>query len=96
MERINLNKLGHDLQTLMSDAEELLRATAGNPGEKISAVRARAEESLRSVRDRLSAAELEVANQARSADHYVHENPWRSMALAGGVAFLTGLLIGRR
>lgn len=96
MPRATLNRLGHDLRTLLTDAEELLQATAGAPGEKISAARSRAEHSLRNIRDRISAAEREVVDHAHSADHYVHENPWRSIAMTGGVALLVGLLLGRR
>jgi ElaB/YqjD/DUF883 family membrane-anchored ribosome-binding protein len=33
----------------------------------------------------------------RDATHdYVRENPWRSLAVAGAVAFLCGLLLSRR
>lgn len=96
MLRANLNKVAHDLHTLMADADELLRATAGAPGEKINAARVRAEESLRNIRERIRAAEREVVDRARSADRYVHENPWRSIATTGGIAFLLGLLISRR
>jgi ElaB/YqjD/DUF883 family membrane-anchored ribosome-binding protein len=91
-----LNKLGRDLRTLVADADELLKATADAPGEKIDAARARAARSLQALRDRISAAERDVIDRARSADHYVHENPWRSIAMTGGIAFLVGLLVGRR
>jgi ElaB/YqjD/DUF883 family membrane-anchored ribosome-binding protein len=96
MQRAILSKLGHDLRTLLADSDELLRATAGAPGERINAARARAEESLRNIRDRISVAEREVIGRARSADDYVHENPWRSIAITSGLAFLVGVLIGRR
>ena len=46
MSELNVGKLADDLQTLVSDAEELLRATAGVAGEKASEARDRAEESL--------------------------------------------------
>src|SRR5262249_22989265 len=52
MSELNVGKLADDLQTLVSDAEELLRATAGVAGEKASEARDRAEESLRAVRSR--------------------------------------------
>jgi ElaB/YqjD/DUF883 family membrane-anchored ribosome-binding protein len=91
-----LNKLGRDLRTLVADADELLKATADAPGEKIDAARARAARSLQGLRDRISAAERDVIDHTRSADRYVHENPWRSIAMTGGIAFLAGLLVGRR
>lgn len=96
MQRAALRKLGQDLRTLAADAQELLLATADAPSEEINTARARAAESLRELRDRIAAAEREVVGRARSADHYVHENPWRAIAMAGGVAFLVGRLFGRR
>jgi ElaB/YqjD/DUF883 family membrane-anchored ribosome-binding protein len=94
------DKLMEDLKAVMHDAEELLKATAGQTGEKISAVRARAEENLREVRRKLGEMEDDLMEQARAAvkgaDELVHEKPWQSIAVAAGVAFLLGLLAGRR
>jgi ElaB/YqjD/DUF883 family membrane-anchored ribosome-binding protein len=94
------DKLMEDLKAVMHDAEELLKATAGQTGEKISAVRARAEENLREVRRKLGEMEDDLMEQARAAvkgaDDLVHEKPWQSIAVAAGVAFLLGLLAGRR
>ena len=94
------DRLIEDLKVVVQDAEELLKATAGQTGDKISAVRARAEESLRNARRRLGELEEDVVARARSAakatDALVHEKPWQSIAIAAGVAFLLGLLAGRR
>ena len=54
MPEFNVGKLADDLQALVSDAEELLRATAGSAGELASDARDRAEQSLRAVRGRLA------------------------------------------
>lgn len=94
------DRLVEDLRAVVQDAEELLKATAGQTGEKISAVRSRAEASLRAARDRLGELEHDVMERARTAakatDELVHEKPWQSIAVAAGVAFLLGLLAGRR
>ena len=93
-------QLMDDLQTVLEDAEALLSATTGQAGERIQQVRARAEETVRAVKDRLSAAQNEVTRRAREAlddaDEYVRENPWQSIGVAAGIAFLVGLLAGRR
>jgi len=93
-------QLMDDLQTVLEDAEALLSATAGQAGERVQQVRARAEETVRAVRDRLAAAQDELTRRAREAlgdaDDYVHENPWQALGIAAGVAFLIGLLAGRR
>ena len=88
-------KLADDLHALVSDAEALLRATAGQAGEKAAEARERAEESLQSLRERLSDMEGVIKGRARQVDSYVHDNPWQALAIAGGIALLLGVLMGR-
>ncbi len=33
---------------------------------------------------------------ARSTDEYVHENPWTSIAIVGGIGIIFGWLLARR
>ena len=96
MNELNVGKLADDLQALVSDAEELLRATADSAGEKAAEARARAEESLRAVRGRLSSVEQDLRGKARVVGDYVEENPWKAIAVAGGIALVVGLLMGRK
>jgi ElaB/YqjD/DUF883 family membrane-anchored ribosome-binding protein len=97
---VSKDKLVADLKVVVADAEELLRATASQAGEKVSAARARIEASLASAKIKLSEAEraaLEKAKEAAKAtDEYVHEHPWRAVGIAAGAGLLLGLLIGRR
>ncbi len=96
---VSKEKLMEDLQLVVSDAEELLRATAGQAGEKVSAARERIQDSLNAARARLAVAQeamLEKTRQAAHAtDEYVHENPWRAVGVAAGVGLLVGMLISR-
>ena len=100
MDEVSTDKLMSDLRTVVADAEALLRATAGQAGDKMAEVRARAEESLRTARASLENAGADLAARARAgadvADEYVHENPWASVGIAAGVGFLIGYMIGRR
>ncbi len=93
-------QLMDDLRVVVDDAEALLKATAGQAGERVEQARHRAEESVKAARERLSELEGEVAlrarEAARSTDRYVHENPWGAIGIAAGVAFILGLLSGRR
>src|SRR5678815_645174 len=77
---VTTDQLLTDLKTVMNDAEALLRATSTQTGEKIQEVRARAEESLRQAKARLSSLEDEALRRARevadATDEYVRENPW--------------------
>ena len=96
MTGLNVGKLADDLQALVSDAEELLRATASAAGDKASEARERAEESLRTVRTRLSSVERDLRGRAREVGDYVEDNPWKALAMVGGVALVVGLLMGRK
>ncbi len=84
----------------MEDAEALIKATSTLTGEKIQEVRARAEESLRQAKVRLTEVEEEAMRRAReiadATDEYVRENPWQSVGVAAGIGLVLGLLIARR
>lgn len=96
---VSKEKLMQDLQLVVSDAEELLRATAGQVGDKVSAARERIQDNLIAAKARLLVAQddmLEKTRQAANAtDEYVHDNPWRAVGIAAGVGLLVGMLISR-
>ncbi|WP_133651051.1 DUF883 family protein [Paraburkholderia flava] len=85
-----------ELRTLMAELEETLgdgtQADAVVLREqlrkRLDSARARLQETREAVRER---AETALAD----ADDYVHENPWRTIAIVGGLALLTGALLAR-
>ena len=97
---VSKEKLVADLKVVVSDAEELLRATASQAGEKVSAARERIQTSLASAKVKLSEAEHALLEQtkkaAKATDEYVHEHPWNAVGIAAAAGFVLGLLIGRR
>ena len=100
MAEANVEKLMEDLRQVVVDVEDLLKATAGQAGERLGEARHRAEQTLSAARDRLSALEADATRRARAAvreaDDYVRDNPWQSVGVAAGVGFLIGLLVSRR
>ena len=94
------DKLVGDLKSLISDAEELLKLTADQQGGKLDDLRARIGDRVAIAKDRLADAEAAIVDSGKKAvrvtDDYVHENPWQSVGVAAGVAFLLGLLVSRR
>ena len=89
----NGEKLAEELRALVSEAEALLR----NSTETVSAAgREQAEATMADLRKRLTSLERQVKVRAREVDDYVHDNPWQAVAMAGGVALLLGLIMGRR
>ena len=60
-ERVTAEQLLDDLTAIVRDAENLLRATAAQGGEKVEEVRAKAEESLRHQEAKLAEARQQIA-----------------------------------
>ena len=94
--QFDAGKLAEDIKTLVRDAETLLRASAENAEDLTEEARQTAERSLHALRSRLSEVERDLRGRAEVLDGYVHDNPWTAVAVAGGVALLLGLLMGRR
>jgi ElaB/YqjD/DUF883 family membrane-anchored ribosome-binding protein len=96
----NKEKLISDLKVVVADADELLRATASQAGDKLGELRGRIQDHLTHARASLADAQVAVVDKAkqvgRATDDYVHDNPWRSVGVAAGIGFIVGLLIGRR
>jgi ElaB/YqjD/DUF883 family membrane-anchored ribosome-binding protein len=97
---VTKEKLAEDLKIVISDAEELLRVTAGQAGEKFAATRQKVQDSLERVKTELAEVEDVLVEQgrqaARAADEYVRANPWQSAGIAAGIGVIIGLLISRR
>lgn len=93
-------KLIEDLQQMVADAEELLKATANQSGEVAAIARARIQESLKVIKSRLRAAESAVIDRtrqsAKAADQYVHANPWQSIGISACAGVIVGMLVARR
>ncbi|NML85739.1 DUF883 family protein [Polaromonas sp.] len=88
------------IRSEISDAEELLSATADQVGEKMAGLRERIQRRLREAKSRLADAEVLLVDKTRAAaratDDYVHESPWTAIGVAAGIGVLVGLILGRR
>lgn len=93
-------KLMNDLKVVIADAEELLKMTASEVGDKAAALRTRMQARLEQAKsDLLHLQELTVVKAkevGQATDHYVRDNPWQAVGLAAGAGFLIGLLVSRR
>jgi len=104
MSTINLStekeQLIQDFKVVVADAEALLKATAGQGGEAMAAMRAKAEESLATAKVKISEAEAVLVARTKAAakatDEYVHVHPWQAIGIAASIGVVVGLLIGRR
>lgn len=89
-----------DLQALTRDAEDLLKATAGDVSEKAKEARSRVSAAL----DRAKATYTHLQEQtlasakaaAKKADMVIRDHPYESIGVAFGVGLLIGVLVTRR
>ena len=92
-------KLMSDVKVLIDDAEELLRATAGQTGEHITELRQRLERNIEDGRKALAERQNEwrqkVAQARGHTETYLRDNAWTAVALAAGIGMVLGLLLRR-
>ena len=101
---MNRNESGEnfkrDFSGTLDDAEELVRMTADQTGEQVTAARNKIMQSLSQARHELSRMQMQASETARRAaygvDDYVHTNPWKTLGFAALVGVVVGLLIARR
>jgi len=91
-------KLIEDFNAVVDDTERLLKALAASGVEKGTALRASAEQSLETARQRLKELQEEAGNRSRAAakatDDYVRANPWESIGTVAVIAALAGFVVG--
>jgi ElaB/YqjD/DUF883 family membrane-anchored ribosome-binding protein len=94
------DQLMNDLKSVISDAETWLRSGNVLSGEDLKAAKEKFERTLVGAKDDLMRYQEAVVEKTREAakvtDEYVHENPWRSIAIGAGVGLLLGVVISRR
>jgi ElaB/YqjD/DUF883 family membrane-anchored ribosome-binding protein len=88
--------IGSELRTLLSELEETL--SDGTQAD-VAALRAQLSTRLDTARARLNDTHQAVRERAGAAlsdaDAYLHEKPWQTIALVGGLALVAGVLLAR-
>src|SRR6266404_1756666 len=92
----NAEKVLTDLKVLARDAEEMLKATAGQAGDKMSDVRTRLAGALESAKATCHRLEEKAVAGAKATDRVIREHPYESIGVAFGLGLLIGVLVGRR
>jgi ElaB/YqjD/DUF883 family membrane-anchored ribosome-binding protein len=97
---VTREKLIADFKIVLADAEELLKATAAQTGDKAAEMREKIGEHLKRAKFRLQEEQEKVVARTKevagATDDYVHDHPWQAVGAGVGVGLLLGLLIGRR
>ncbi|SIT44826.1 conserved hypothetical protein [Paraburkholderia piptadeniae] len=88
--------IASELRRLMTELENSLGDGTQADAE---AIKTQFRKRLDDARSRLNDTRDAMRDRAQvafhDADEYVHENPWRTIALVGGVALIAGALIAR-
>ncbi|MDB5935518.1 MAG: hypothetical protein JWQ01_2862 [Massilia sp.] len=93
------DQLMNDLKSVIQDAESWLR-NSSLTGDDLKAAKEKFERTIAGAKDDLVRYQEMVVEKtkeaAKATDEYVHENPWRSIAIGAGVGLLLGVAISRR
>jgi ElaB/YqjD/DUF883 family membrane-anchored ribosome-binding protein len=93
---VSFNKLVNDFKVVVHDAEALLKATAGDLGEKAREARTRLVASLESCKSSLHVVEDKAIASAKAADRVIRDHPYQSIGLSFGIGLLIGVLVTRK
>ena len=89
-----------DLENLTRDAEELLKATAGDVSEKAKEARSRVAAALERAKTTCAQMQEQTVATAKAAakkaDTVIREHPYESIGIALGVGLLIGVLVARK
>ena len=92
-------KLIESFQALIADGEEIMNSLVGVSTEGVSLARDRFSEKLTTAKQAYQEAESslrsKVSDATQSADQYVSDNPWRSVAIAASAGAVIALLMQR-
>ena len=89
-------RLTSDLNLVLRDAEELLKATAGTGGENVKAAHSKLASALESAKATCERVKEKTVAAAKATDHVIREHPYQSIGVALGAGLLIGVLVGRR
>jgi ElaB/YqjD/DUF883 family membrane-anchored ribosome-binding protein len=88
--------IGSELRTLLSELEQTLTNGASADA---AVLRSQIKNRLDTARTRLNDTHLAMRERVNAAftdaDAYLHEKPWQTIALVGGLALVAGVLLAR-
>jgi ElaB/YqjD/DUF883 family membrane-anchored ribosome-binding protein len=89
-----------DLHAVVGELEGVIKSAAGAAGECTHGAEQGLKDRIEGARDRISdiegTARKLMRRGLRTADRYARDNVWQSLGAVAAVAFLAGLLVGRR
>ncbi len=92
----NTEQIVKDVKTLARDAEELVKATAGDVSERARDARARLTAALETAKQTCQRWEEKALEGAKATDKVVREHPYPSLGVAFALGVLLGVLVTRK
>ena len=89
-------RLVRDLKAVVSDAEELLKATAGQAGEKFAELRSRLAAALEDAKETCQDLSGKTTAVAKATDRCIREHPYETIGVAFGLGLIIGVLASRK
>ena len=100
MHNNSLENIQQDMQALVREALKTLREASSETGEKATALINKGigllDDTLTKAQQVQSAAMDSGRAAITSTDEYVHENPWRVIAISLAVGVLAGVCVSRK
>jgi ElaB/YqjD/DUF883 family membrane-anchored ribosome-binding protein len=89
-----------DMKSLVRDSEDLLKATAGDVGEKVKETRSRLTTALQRAKETCENLQEQTRATARvaagKADTMIRSHPYESLGVVFGLGLLLGVLVTRK
>lgn len=85
-----------DLESVVEDTEEFMRAIEGHAGERANELRNRLSATLESVKATCQRLEQKTVATMKATNRCIQEHPYETIGLAFGLGLLIGVLVGRK
>jgi ElaB/YqjD/DUF883 family membrane-anchored ribosome-binding protein len=92
----NAEKLIRDMRLVLQDAEELIKATAGDIGEKTREARAKLAGALVVAKETCNQVEETTLSGVQATRTAIRGHPYESVGIAFGIGMAIGILLRRR
>ncbi len=89
-------RLVGELKSVVREAENVMKATAGQGGEGGNEARSRLAAALKSAKETCQRLEEKTVAAAKATDRVIREHPYESMGVAFGLGLLIGVLVASR
>ncbi|PUA16995.1 YqjD family protein [Glaciimonas sp. PCH181] len=100
MRNTALKNARRDMQALVREAQLTFREASNETGEKANALISKGigllDDTLTKAQQVQSAAIDSGREMVTTTDEFVHENPWRAIAVSLGIGLLAGICISRK